>query len=148
MIDFAEKDSYTLDELKDLLNKADQSAGDRVRTEYSKRVKDLQAELDKYKPTEPTEAEKALTEREKALAAKEKAFACKAAGIPEAYADYFTEKADFGKLGELFKAGAGYVPSEHKSGSSLTKEDFAQMDYAQRAALYEQNRELYNQLIK
>jgi hypothetical protein len=147
MIDFEQKDSYTLDELKDLLTKADQSAGDRVRTEYSKRVKDLQTELAQYKPAEPSDAEKALADREKALAVKEKAFACKAAGIPEAYADYFTEKADFGKLGELFKAGAGYVPSDHKSGSSLSKEDFQNLPYSKQAELFAQNPDLVKQFI-
>ena len=51
-----QKNSYTLDEVQGFISKFVQSETDKVRTEYSRKIKELQAKL----PAEPTEAEKAL----------------------------------------------------------------------------------------
>ena len=54
-----------------------QSHEDRIRTDYSKRLKDANDELAKYKPVEKSDAEKALEDRISALEAKEKELANK-----------------------------------------------------------------------
>ena len=77
-----QKDSYTPDEVQGFISKFVQSETDKVRTEYSRKLKELQAKL----PAEPTEAEKALAERTAALDKRERELNCKAAGIPEEYA--------------------------------------------------------------
>ena len=41
----------------------------------------------------------------------------------------------------------GYVPDGHKSGTSITKEDFAKMSMTQKEKLYTENPELYETLI-
>ena len=58
-----QKDSYTPDEVQGFISKFVQSETDKVRTEYSRKMKELQAKL----PTQPTEAEKVLAERTAAL---------------------------------------------------------------------------------
>lgn len=143
IFEIEQKDSYTPDEVQGFISRYVQSETDKVRTEYSKKLKELQAKL----PAQPSEAEKALAERTAALDKRERRLNCKAAGIPEEYAEYFTDKADFNKLSELFKAG-GYVPQGHKQGAGITKEDFAKMNYAQQVKLYETNPELFKQFTK
>ena len=138
-----QKDSYTPDEVQGFISKFVQSETDKVRTEYSRRIKELQTKL----PAQPTEVEKALAERTAALDKRERELNCKAAGIPAEYAEFFTDKADFGKLSELFKAG-GYIPQNHKQGAAISKEDFAKMNYAQQVKLFETNPELFKQFTQ
>ena len=54
-----------------------QSHEDRIRTDYSKKLKDAETELAKYKPLEKSESEKKLEERIAALEAKEQELANK-----------------------------------------------------------------------
>lgn len=54
------------------VNKLKQSAEDKVRTEYTKRIKALESELKEYKPKTLTDEEKALQDKIKALEDKEK----------------------------------------------------------------------------
>lgn len=138
-----QKDSYTPDEVQGFISKFVQSETDKVRTEYSRKMKELQAKL----PAEPSAAEKAIAERTAALDKRERELNCKAAGIPVEYAEYFSDKADFGKLAELFKSG-GYVPQNHKQGAGITKDDFAKMNYAQQVKLYQTNPELFKQFTR
>lgn len=56
----------------DAVQKLVQSHEDRIRTDYSKKLKDVQTELDQYKPKEKSDAEKALEDRIANLEAKEK----------------------------------------------------------------------------
>ena len=48
------------DEQEELVKKFQQSAEDRVRTDYSKKLKDAQSELEKLKPVEKTEEQKEI----------------------------------------------------------------------------------------
>ena len=58
IFEIEQKDSYTPDEVQGFISKFVQSETDKVRTEYSKKLKELQAKL----PAQPSEAEKALAE--------------------------------------------------------------------------------------
>ena len=59
------------DEQKNLVAKLIQSETDKVRTDYSTRLKTVNDELAKYKPIEKSETEKKIEERLKALELKE-----------------------------------------------------------------------------
>lgn len=143
-----------------------QSHEDRIRTDYSKRLKDANDELAKYKPVEKSDAEKALEERitalenrEKELASKEKAMTIanklKDKGIPTELAQYLSvgDNVDetVEKVGALF--GNYFLdgtakPTNHQTHKGITREDFKRMGYAERAKLYSENPELYKALNK
>lgn len=140
-----------------------QSEGDKIRTEYSKRIKDLELKL----PVEPTEEEKAYQDRVKALEDREKALAKK-----EFDTDFQGKLKDKGLNSELAKylncegvenletyieeiskvIGSqieGYKPKDHETKSSkTTKEEFSRMGYVERTNLYNTNPTLFEALSK
>ena len=63
------------DETKAQVEKLLQSETDKIRTEYSQKLKTVNEELSQYKPKEKSDAEKALEDRISALEAKEKELA-------------------------------------------------------------------------
>lgn len=140
-----------------------QSQGDKIRTDYSKRLKDLEGKL----PVEPTEEEKAYQEKIKALEDREKALnkkefttnlqgKLKDKGLNEQLAAYLnvdgvedleTYIGDIAKVigGQL----EGYKPKDHERKSSkTTKAEFKKMGYIDRMNLYNTNKELYDTLNK
>ena len=105
------------DEQMALVQKYVQSETDKVRTDYSQKLKTANDELAQYKPKEKSDAEKALEERitalenrEKELASKEKAMTIanklKEKGIPTELAKYLSVGDDVDdtveKVGALF----------------------------------------------
>lgn len=144
-----------------------QSETDKVRTDYSKKLKDVQTELDQYKPTEKSDAEKALEERianleakEKEIASKERAMTIadklKAKGLPGELAQYlnFGEDIDGAidkvgdTLGNYFLGHVSNPSGNHTTNKGITKADFAKMSYSERAKLFQENNELYKALSK
>lgn len=154
------------DEQLALVTKYVQSETDKVRTDYSQKLKTANDELAKYKPVEKSDAEKALEDRitalenrEKELANKEKAMTIanklKDKGIPTELAQYLSvgENVDetVEKVGALF--GNYFLdgtnkPSNHNTNKGITREDFKRMGYAERAKLYSENPTLYEALNK
>lgn len=138
------QESYTKAEVQGLL----QSETDKVRTDYSRRLKAVEQERDALKPAEKTQAELDLEKRTAELSRRERALACREAGIDPAFADLLRDDADLSKLPELFKADTGYRPSGHKSnGNSMTKEEFAALPYSKQAQLFQENPDLYKTMI-
>ena len=149
-----------------LVTKYVQSETDKVRTDYSAKLKTANDELAKYKPKEKSDAEKALEDRISALEAKEKELANKEKAmtianklkekeLPEGLAQYLSvgENVDetVDKVGALF--GNYFLdgtakPSNHNTNKGITREDFKRMGYAERAKLYSENPELYKALNK
>ena len=91
-----------------VINKAIQSGADKVRTEYSAKLKGANEEIAKYKPVEKSDAEKSLDARIKALEDKEKEIAnkeksltvaskLKEKGLPEELASYLAIGEDVDK---------------------------------------------------
>lgn len=138
-----------------------QSETDKVRTDYSNRLRTANEELAKYKPVEKSDSEKALEVRLSALEAREKEIAqkersmqiaekLKAKGLPETLAEYLNIGEDIDgtidkvgtSLGNYFLNGSN-KPSNHQTNKGLTKEDFKKMSYAERAKLFSENNELY-----
>lgn len=161
-------------EIQKLIDAATQSEGDKVRTEYSKKMKTLEKDI-KAKMTEEEIKIKELTDRENAIAEKEALQTKKETidktkeqlnkkGINEKFIDYLigsndeetTSKID--DFDKLFKAEIEKVVNERLNGStpkasaniniSITKEDFKKMSYMERNALFHNNPELYKQLSK
>ena len=141
-----------------------QSETDKVRTDYSQKLKTVNEELLKYKPVEKTEQEKswearikALEEKEAELNAKERsqqiASKFKAKGLPEELAQYISIgeniDEDVDKVGAAlgnYFLNANYKPESHASNKGLTKEQFRNMSYMERSKLYKENPELYKML--
>lgn len=143
-----------------------QSHEDRIRTDYSKRLKDANDELAKYKPVEKSESEKALEERIATLEAKEREIAnrekamtiankLKEKEIPVELAKYLnigddvdTTIEELGTVfGNYFLNGSN-KPGNHQTNKGITKADFKKMSYAERAKLYAENPTLYQALNK
>ena len=146
------------------VNKAIQSKEDKVRTDYSTKLKLANEEIAKLKPVDKTPEEIALEERQKALALKEKEIADKeksytvkdkltAKGLPSELAKYLsigddvdTTLEEFGSAINSFLLNGTYKPDGHKKSEGMTKADFKNMNYSQRANLLETNPELYKKL--
>ena len=143
-----------------------QSHEDRIRTDYSKRLKDANEELAQYKPKEKSDAEKALEERitalenrEKELANKEKAMTIanklKEKELPEGLAQYLSVGDDVDKtidevgalFGNYFLSGSN-KQSNHNTNKGITKKDFQKMGYMERTKLFQENPTLYEALNK
>ncbi|MFR4583628.1 DUF4355 domain-containing protein [Clostridium cadaveris] len=140
-----------------------QSEGDRVRTEYSAKIKELEGKL----PKTQTEEEKALEARLKALEDKEKelnnrerlskvASELSNKGLNGGLAKYLNIGEDtdletyINEITEVIgKQANTYKAKGHKgTGTEITKEQFQKMNYKERAKLYNENKELYDALSK
>ena len=154
------------DEQIELVNKLVQSETDKVRTDYSTKLKAVNDELTQYKPRQKTDTEialeervKAIEDREKELSAKERAIQIgdklKAKGIPAELGKYLNVGEDID--GDIEKVGAalgsyflgqGDKPSNHSTNKGVTRDDFARMSYAERVRLFKEDNDLYKALSK
>lgn len=155
----AESENVTM--TRNEFDKKLQGEADRVRTEYSKKVKELEAKVKELTPVQKSEAEIDLENRLAALEAKEKRMALleslSAAGISHEFSAYLKNDVDIEAFGKAYKSAvdsevqkkvklSGYIPNGHKSGESITKEDFAKMNMTEKEQLYTENPELYRVL--
>lgn len=139
-----------------------QSETDKVRTDYSQKLKTVNEELSKYKPAEKSASELALEEKMKALEEKEKELSKRensinlenkltAKGLPKELAQYLNvgenEDEVLTKIGELVLSN-GNVPGNHSKSTGVTKDEFKKMNYIERAKLFQSNPELYKALSK
>lgn len=138
-----------------------QGAADKVRTDYSKKIKDLETKIKELTPAQKSEAEIDFENRLAALEAKEKRMALfdslSENDVSSDFADYLKDGADVKKFSEIYKSAIetavqkkiqanGYVPNGHKSGESLTKDDFKKMNMTEKEQLFNNNPELYKTL--
>lgn len=149
-----------------MVQKYVQSETDKVRTDYSAKLRIANDELNKYKPIEKSDSEKALEERitalenrEKELANREKAMAVasklKEKELPEGLAKYLNIGDDMDKtidelgavFGNYFLNGSN-KPGNHNTNKGITKQDFKKMSYSERAKLFQENPTLYQALSK
>lgn len=149
------------DEQLEMVKKLIQSETDRVRTEYSKQIK----ELEQYKPKEKSQAEidlenrlKVLEDREKEIANKERQSQLQAKlqekGLDSQLyrflnigddADTFIN--EFAEIMNKTVLNGSYKPNAHKPIKDIiTKEQFADMGYMERSRLQENNPTLYAKL--
>lgn len=148
------------------VSKKVQSETDKVRTEYSSKIKGLEDELNKYKPKQPTEKEKQLQDRIKEFEEKERLFSLKektikvqdqlnTLGLPKELGKYInvgddveTSLKELSDILKDYKSNNGYIPRGHKETTGITKEQFSKMSYKDRLNLFKTNTELYNQLSR
>ena len=147
-----------------------QSAEDRVRTKYIKKIKALEEQLKELKPKELSAEEKALQDKLKALEQREKEIARKEMEIKvsetlrkngldaqlskylnlqgvEDVESYIKEIKEV--LNSQFSNTNIYKPNAHKRQTEgITKEQFNKMSYVDRLNLFKTNEELYKQLSK
>lgn len=154
------------DETKALVEKLLQSETDKIRTEYSQKLKTVNEELNQYKPKEKSETEKALEERIAKLEAREKeinakeqsmtlASKLKEKNLPTDLAKYLNVGDDMDKtidevgvlFGNYFLSGSN-KPSNHNTNKGITKKDFQKMSYMERTKLFQENPTLYETLNK
>ena len=140
-----------------------QSAADKVRTEYSKRLKDLEAKIKELTPVEKSAQDLDYEQRLAALEAREAKIAMRdnltANGIDDSLSDYLSANADIEAFAKAYKdviekevvqriQANGYMPSDHKAGQQITPEEFAKMGMAAKEKLFAENPDLYRSLVK
>ncbi len=140
-----------------------QSETDKVRTEYSTKIKTLEDKVKELTPPQKSETEINLEKRLADIEAREKAADFREAlaknNIPGELGDFLNPDADMSALATAFKnvvknaidkhiSDNGYKPDGHKSGDAITKEDFAKMDMNKKEALFKENPELYKMLTR
>lgn len=144
-----------------------QSEADKVRTEYSKKLKDTTEELNKFKPKDKSPEEitletrlKALEDKEKEISQKEKALniskKLEEQGLPSQLSKYLIgvedAETEINGLKEVFNSNLisnSFKPKIHTgTGDSITKEQFLKMNYTDRVNLFKSNKDLYERLSK
>ena len=140
-------------------DKAIQSAEDKLRTRYSKEIKDLQDKVIELTPKEKSESEVALEQRLAEVEAKEKRLnlidTLTSNGLSKDMADYIKDDADVASFGKLIDnlvttrlADSGYKPHDHAPNNSVTKEQWKKMTYSEREAFYTQFPDVAAQFMK
>ena len=164
-MDIKEINGLTEEQIE-LVQKLVQSETDKVRTDYSTKLKAANDELAKFKPKEKSDTEKALEERvkaiedrEKEIASKEKAMVIaeklKSKGLPAELGTYLNIgenlDEDIEKVGNALGSyflGTGNKPGNHNTNKGITKAEFQRMSYSERAKLFQENNELYKALSR
>lgn len=148
------------------VQKAIQSEADKVRTDYSTKLKTANDELLKHKPVDKTDEEKEVDKKLKELEAKEKELAAKELsytvkqklsekGLPSELAKYINVGDDMDKaINELggtlngYFLENGFKPTNHAKNEGITKDQFNKMTYSERDNLFVTNPELYKRLTQ
>ncbi|MDK0617132.1 DUF4355 domain-containing protein [Clostridium perfringens] len=141
-----------------------QAEGDKIRTKYSKQIKELESKVPKEKTEEELAFEKRVKDletRERELTRKEMLTNAKGIltnkGLDVQLADYLkfegvedleTYVDNIAKV--LVKQTKSYIPKggKDKADGNITKEQFSKMSYTERCNLYETNKQLYDILSK
>lgn len=154
-----EQQTDTITLTNEELNKRIQSAEDKLRTKYSAKIKDLEKQIAESKPVEKSEQEKDYEKRLAALEAREKAQALNEAldakGINRDIAKFLKSDVnvdDFSSVLDVLVANRNkansFVPTGHKSGETMTKEEFKRLSMDAKERLFAESPELYRSLAK
>lgn len=143
------KEGMTKEEFKLIVEKVNQASGDKVRTEYATKIKDLEGRIPQEKDPQVLE----LEERLKAIELKEHTLNMKEslsnAGLPSELGKYLNSEVNIedlkGVFGEM-KLGNSFKPEGKPNSDNvgMTKEQFHELDYNGRSELYNTNPDLYN----
>lgn len=138
---------------KEDFDKAIQSAEDKIRTDYTKKVKDLEDKL----PPQKTDKELALETKEKELLAKEREYKVKDMlelnQLPTGLSKYISAEdvdvagQEISTILNEYLLNNSHKPKKHNNGGdAITKDQFKNMNYSDRAKLEQTNPELYKKL--
>ena len=155
----SENENITL--TADELAKRIQSETDKVRTKYSKEIKDLKAKIEELTPEQKSQTEIDLENRLKALEERERKIelseSLAAQGLSTEFGGYLKDDTDIKTFSKFFKGiidnevskrikSDNYKPDNHKTGDSITKEEFNKMGYAEKEKIFNENPDLFNYL--
>ena len=154
-----EETTETITLTQEELDKRIQSAEDKLRTKYSKQIKDLEKKIQDAKPVEKSEQEKDYETRLAALEAREKAQtlneALDAKGIDRSMAKFLNTDVNVDDLATAIDALVvnrnrknSFVPTGHKAGETITKEEFKKMNMDEKERLFNESPELYKTLAR
>ncbi len=154
-MDEIQEKSYSQKEVDALI----QSECDKVRTQYSKKVKELDEEIKGLKPTEKSETEIALEKRIAEVEAQERSLAVKAKqldltsklsslGLDKGLADYLNPEADLDQLVSMLQKQTAFVPLQHAPTQELTKNEFDNLTYSERVKFKDSNPSLFERLFQ
>ena len=154
-----EETTETITLTQEELDKRIQSAEDKLRTKYSNKIKALEKKIDEMKPVEKSEQERDYEERLQALERREKAAALNEAldakGIDRSIAKFLGADVNVDDLASVIDALVvnrnkqnSYVPTGHKSGDTMTKDEFKKLNMDEKERLYRERPELYKTLVK
>lgn len=139
-------------------DKSIQSAEDRLRTKYSKQIKDLENKVAELTPKEKSENELALEKRLAEVEAKEKRLnlidTLTSKNLDKGMADYLKDDADVESFEKLISsmvnkrlADSGYKPTNHQNNESISKDAWKKMSYSEKQDFYNTNPELAKQFM-
>ncbi|MDW7662710.1 MAG: hypothetical protein SCL54_14980 [Bacillota bacterium] len=151
------KEGMTVEEFNQAIEKTVQSESDRVRTEYTKQIKELEGKL----PVEKSQTEIELEERIKKVEKKEREFKLieklEEKKLPKGLSKFIAVGDDelesigdeLGKILSGIITDNSFKPTGHKKTENVTtKEQFKQMGYTQREKFATDNPELFEQYTK
>lgn len=144
------KENMSVEEFEGVITKAVQSSNDKLRTDYSKQLKELENKL----PKQMTDEEKAIQDRLTVLEQKEKHLEFKeklqTKGLPLELLNLVGSDDHIELLSNVInqqKLNSGFIPSGHnQTNTGITKEQFKKMNYLEREKLQDQQPEIYKAL--
>ncbi len=155
-----ETSENTVTMTKDEFDKVIQSSQDKLRSKYSKEIKDLQAKIKELSPVQKSDAEIELENRltelenkQKEVEAKEKLInlrtTLQAKNIDANLADYVKSDIDIDKFSALVNGivdsrikTEAFQPKGHQNNNGMTKEKFNKLSYTEQVKFMEKNPEL------
>lgn len=134
-----------------------QSDIDTIKSDYEAKISDLENKIKELTPAQKSEQELDYERRLSALEAREKAMqlsdSLKSKGLSNDLAQFLKDDADIdalsGVLNTIYKNNLkanSFVPEGHKTGESMTREQFRKLSYSEREQIYLTNPELFRQL--
>ncbi len=151
------KEGMTVEEFNQAIEKTVQSETDKVRTDYTKQIKDLEVKL----PKEKSQSEIELEERIKNVEKKEREFKLieklEEKKLPKGLSKFIAVGDDelesigdeLGKILSSIISDNSFKPTGHKKTETvITKEQFKQYGYTQREKFATEHPELFEQYTK
>lgn len=142
------------DEQLQLVKKFEQSTEDRIRTDYSNRLKEAETKLKELTPTELTDEQKEIASLKQELELTKFNNALKDMGVSNEMAKYLKQDINLDEFKTFYDSikttPNDFVPNDTNInlGGGITKEQFSKMSIAERTELYTNNAELYQQLTQ
>lgn len=133
------------------LEKLIQSETDKVRTDYSQKLKLANEQIEQYRPKEKTQEQIDFENTKNELNQLKFNMKLKEIGVSDDLARYLKSDIDLEDFGEFYKGfnaqRQDYVAKKHVGNNcGITKEQFRAMNISERTKLYNENPQLYNVL--
>ena len=139
-------------------DKSIQSAEDKLRTKYSKQIKEMEEKITALTPKEKSENELALEKRLAEVETKEKRLnlidTLVSKNIDKGLVDFLKDDADIDSFEKVISSmvnnrlvASGYRPQNHQNNESISVDKWRKMSYSEKTKFYEANPELAKQFM-